>query len=162
MCSCTVQAYGEFELLVFGDDVILNQPVEDWPLCDALLSWHSDGFPLRKARLQCNSLAEMRMHVATGLHTCSRCQDIWWGHNDRAEACAGSHTACMPLFIVLMHGSGTEWTASPERSACVHLHKSPSAASCRRNSTRPCANRTSSMISMNRTRCWIGDMCTSA
>jgi len=51
-----VQAYGEFELLVFGDEVILNQPVEDWPLCDALLSWHSDGFPLRKARLERTAL----------------------------------------------------------------------------------------------------------
>jgi hypothetical protein len=25
-------------------------PVEEWPLCDCLLSWHSDGFPLRKAQ----------------------------------------------------------------------------------------------------------------
>jgi hypothetical protein len=29
---------------------ILNEPVESWPLCDVLLSWHSDGFPLRKAQ----------------------------------------------------------------------------------------------------------------
>lgn len=43
-------AFGEFELLVFGDDVILEQPVEEWPQCDALLSWHSDGFPLKKVR----------------------------------------------------------------------------------------------------------------
>lgn len=30
--------------------VILNDPVESWPLCDVLLSWHSEGFPLRKAQ----------------------------------------------------------------------------------------------------------------
>jgi hypothetical protein len=29
---------------------ILNEPVESWPLCDVLLSWHSEGFPLRKAQ----------------------------------------------------------------------------------------------------------------
>ena len=30
--------------------VILEDPVESWPLCDVLLSWHSEGFPLRKAQ----------------------------------------------------------------------------------------------------------------
>lgn len=29
---------------------IFNDPVESWPLCDVLLSWHSEGFPLRKAQ----------------------------------------------------------------------------------------------------------------
>jgi hypothetical protein len=41
-------AFGEFELQIFGDEVILEQPIEQWPQCDALLSWHSDGFPLKK------------------------------------------------------------------------------------------------------------------
>lgn len=33
--------YGEFDVIVFGDDTILTQPVEEWPLCDCLLCWHS-------------------------------------------------------------------------------------------------------------------------
>jgi len=33
--------YGEFEVVVFGDDTILNKPAEEWPRCDCLLSWHS-------------------------------------------------------------------------------------------------------------------------
>lgn len=36
--------YGEFEVVVFGDDTILNQPVEEWPRCDCLLSWHSGAW----------------------------------------------------------------------------------------------------------------------
>ena len=44
-------AFGEFEVELFGDDNILNKPVSEWPLCDCLLSWHSDGFPLHKVRL---------------------------------------------------------------------------------------------------------------
>lgn len=43
-------AYGEFEVVNFGDNAILNQPIEEWPACDALLTWHSEGFPLRKAQ----------------------------------------------------------------------------------------------------------------
>jgi Diphosphoinositol pentakisphosphate kinase 2 N-terminal domain len=43
-------AFGEFEIVNFGDDTILNKNIEDWPTCDGLLAWHSDGFPLRKVR----------------------------------------------------------------------------------------------------------------
>ncbi|KAL6771291.1 VIP1 [Auxenochlorella protothecoides x Auxenochlorella symbiontica] len=42
--------YGEFEVVVFGDDTILNAPVEDWPVVGCLLAWHSEGFPLKKAQ----------------------------------------------------------------------------------------------------------------
>ncbi|XP_077173892.1 inositol hexakisphosphate and diphosphoinositol-pentakisphosphate kinase 1 isoform X8 [Paroedura picta] len=34
---------------ILGEDVILNEPVENWPPCDCLVSFHSKGFPLDKA-----------------------------------------------------------------------------------------------------------------
>ncbi len=42
-------SYEYIEILIFSDDVILNQPVEDWPIVDCLVAFYSDGFPLDKA-----------------------------------------------------------------------------------------------------------------
>ncbi|XP_053091422.1 inositol hexakisphosphate and diphosphoinositol-pentakisphosphate kinase 1 isoform X14 [Pangasianodon hypophthalmus] len=36
-------------VVIFPEDVILNEPVEKWPPCDCLISFHSKGFPLDKA-----------------------------------------------------------------------------------------------------------------
>ncbi|CAL8234945.1 unnamed protein product [Boreogadus saida] len=36
-------------VVTLEEDVILNEPVEDWPHCDCLISFHSKGFPLDKA-----------------------------------------------------------------------------------------------------------------
>ncbi|XP_069031220.1 inositol hexakisphosphate and diphosphoinositol-pentakisphosphate kinase 2 isoform X12 [Embiotoca jacksoni] len=36
-------------VVIFPEDVILNEDVDKWPLCDCLISFHSKGFPLDKA-----------------------------------------------------------------------------------------------------------------
>jgi hypothetical protein len=43
-----LNAHREFEVVFFGNDTILHRHVEEWPRCECLLSWHSDGFPLAK------------------------------------------------------------------------------------------------------------------
>ncbi|KAM3608862.1 uncharacterized protein V6R79_005797 [Siganus canaliculatus] len=36
-------------VVIFPEEVILEEPVDKWPLCDCLISFHSKGFPLDKA-----------------------------------------------------------------------------------------------------------------
>lgn len=45
-----LQSFGEFEILHFGDKVILEDPIESWPICDCLIAFHSSGYPLEKAQ----------------------------------------------------------------------------------------------------------------
>lgn len=44
-----VSLFKYITVVIFEEDVILNEPVDNWPLCDCLISFHSKGFPLDKA-----------------------------------------------------------------------------------------------------------------
>lgn len=38
-----------FQIIIFGDDCILNQPIENWPIVECLIAFYSNGYPLAKA-----------------------------------------------------------------------------------------------------------------
>ena len=43
----------EFEflrILIFSDTLIHDKPIEEWPFCHVLISFHSKGFPLSKTQ----------------------------------------------------------------------------------------------------------------
>ena len=44
-----LQVKGDIEVVLFGDRVLLDQPVDEWPACDFLIAFYSHGFPLGKA-----------------------------------------------------------------------------------------------------------------
>jgi len=40
---------GELEIVIFPQDMILEVPIESWPVVDVLIAFYSNGFPLKKA-----------------------------------------------------------------------------------------------------------------
>ncbi|XP_062537561.1 inositol hexakisphosphate and diphosphoinositol-pentakisphosphate kinase 2 isoform X20 [Armigeres subalbatus] len=44
-----LQEFEYIRMIVFSEEIILKEPVDKWPLCDCLISFHSKGFPLEKA-----------------------------------------------------------------------------------------------------------------
>jgi inositol hexakisphosphate/diphosphoinositol-pentakisphosphate kinase len=38
-----------FEVVIFGDDCILNKPIDDWPIVECLIGFYSNHYPLLKA-----------------------------------------------------------------------------------------------------------------
>ena len=38
-----------FDIVVFGDNSILNQPIEEWPVVEVLIAFYSHHFPTEKA-----------------------------------------------------------------------------------------------------------------
>ena len=50
LTSFQSHAMVEFTTVYFEEDMILNQPVEEWPVCEALIAFFSTGFPLHKAQ----------------------------------------------------------------------------------------------------------------
>lgn len=44
-----LRRFDELGVTIFEEEIILEHPVEDWPIVDCLISFHSKGFPLDKA-----------------------------------------------------------------------------------------------------------------
>uniref|UniRef100_A0A0K8T052 Inositol hexakisphosphate and diphosphoinositol-pentakisphosphate kinase n=1 Tax=Lygus hesperus TaxID=30085 RepID=A0A0K8T052_LYGHE len=44
-----LQEFQYIRILVFPEETIVSKPVEEWPIVDCLISFHSKGFPLEKA-----------------------------------------------------------------------------------------------------------------
>jgi len=38
-----------FEVIIFPEEMILNEPIENWPLVECLIAFYSNGYPLQKA-----------------------------------------------------------------------------------------------------------------
>jgi len=44
-----LKSHGEFDVLYFGDHVLLEEDIHTWPICDFLIAFYSTHFPLLKA-----------------------------------------------------------------------------------------------------------------
>ncbi len=39
----------EFDKIFFGNETLLNKPIEQWPICHCVIAFFSSGFPTEKA-----------------------------------------------------------------------------------------------------------------
>jgi len=45
-----IRAYGDIEIVNFGDQVLLHQPIEEWPRCDVMAAYFSTGYPTERVQ----------------------------------------------------------------------------------------------------------------
>ncbi|KAF3443186.1 hypothetical protein FNV43_RR12867 [Rhamnella rubrinervis] len=64
-----LQAFGEFEIIYFGDKCIIEDPIERWPVCDCLIAFYSTGYPLDKAK----AYASLRKPFLVNELSCNTC-----------------------------------------------------------------------------------------
>ena len=43
------EKFEEFKIIIFTEDIIFKQEIENWPIVDSLIIFFSDGFPYTKA-----------------------------------------------------------------------------------------------------------------
>lgn len=88
-----MSAFDCVDISVFPDDTILNVPVEEWPICDCLISFYSKGFPLEKAIEYAQlrkpfSLNDLEMQYALmDRYVCCTC-------DQSGEGSPGGHCIC--------------------------------------------------------------------
>jgi len=69
LAALTSSRVAHFEPMIFDAKTLFERPIHKWPVCDALIAFHSEGFPLERAiayaelrRPYClNGLREQRM-----------------------------------------------------------------------------------------------------
>jgi len=53
---------GDFDIIVFPEETIHREPIEQWPKCECLIAFHSKGFPLEKCRAYVNLVQPIVMN----------------------------------------------------------------------------------------------------
>lgn len=109
-----MSAFDCVDISVFPDDTILNVPVEEWPICDCLISFYSKGFPLEKAIEYAQlrkpfSLNDLEMQYALmDRYVCCTCDQSGEGSPGRHCICDGDwHFG--NLSRICYQSGGDEW-----------------------------------------------------
>ena len=109
-----MSAFDCVDISVFPDDTILNVPVEEWPICDCLISFYSKGFPLEKAIEYAQlrkpfSLNDLEMQYALmDRYVCCTCDQSGEGSPGRYCICDGDwHFG--NLSRIYYQSGGDEW-----------------------------------------------------
>jgi len=83
----------EFTVIIFDQELILEDPVVTWPICDVLIAFYSDGFPLQKVEKYCELRNPMLINDVTS-------QRILWDRVEVYKTCQ-QHGIPIPSYHVV-------------------------------------------------------------
>jgi len=84
----------EFSVIIFNQKVILEDPVATWPICDVLIAFYSDGYPLNKVE----QYVELRQPQLINDVTSQR---ILWDRVEVYKTCI-KHRIPVPRHLVVL------------------------------------------------------------
>lgn len=89
----------EFQVTVFDERMILEDPIETWPICDCLIAFYSSGFPQDKAEAY---VALRKPKLVNDLVS----QRALWNRRSVYEICTKHDIPVPKHFVVLREPSG--------------------------------------------------------
>ncbi|OAF71141.1 hypothetical protein A3Q56_01098 [Intoshia linei] len=90
-----LRKFDHIECFIFDERLILNEPIETWPLCDCLITFYSVGFPLHKA---------IRYATLRKPYLINQCDDQYLLQNRlKVYQALEKSNICIPRYAVIDH-----------------------------------------------------------
>jgi inositol hexakisphosphate/diphosphoinositol-pentakisphosphate kinase len=99
----------EFQIVIFEEKMIMNQPVETWPICEALICFYSTGFPQEKAE----KYVEMHKPFLVNDLVSQR----WLRDRRKVFQICKESGICVPFHIVVNRDGNSEFDQNGDRLA---------------------------------------------
>jgi inositol hexakisphosphate/diphosphoinositol-pentakisphosphate kinase len=84
----------EFQVLIFNEKMVCEDPVATWPICDCLIAFYSDGYPLHRVEQYCKLRQPHLLNDVTS-------QRILWDRRRVYQTCM-AHNIPVPRHVVVM------------------------------------------------------------
>ena len=97
----------EFNIVIFDEHVILEDPITTWPKCDALICFYSNGFPQGKAEQY------VELHKPFLINDLA--SQKWLRDRRKVFAVCKQNDIPVPFHIVVNRDGNPEWDQNGDR-----------------------------------------------